>query len=51
VPTEEKDIPVLAIIPKTMVIEFGSEIIAGKIKFDDAIAILQTSHEYASVIG
>ena len=50
-PTKEKDIPVFAVIPKTMVIEFGSEIIAGKTKFEDAIAILQTSHENASIVG
>jgi hypothetical protein len=49
-PSNEKDIPVLAVIPKTMVIEFGSEIIAGKTKFEDVIAILQTSHENAAVI-
>jgi hypothetical protein len=47
----DNDIPVLAVIPKAMVIEFGSEIISGKTNFEDAITILQTSHENASVVG
>ena len=50
-PTEGKEIPVIAVIPKTMLIEFVSEVIPGKTKFEDAIAILQTPHENASIVG
>jgi hypothetical protein len=49
--TEESDIPVLAVIPKTLIVEFGSEILTGKVIFKDAMACLQSSHENAAIIG
>jgi hypothetical protein len=50
--TEEEDIPVLAVIPKTLIIEFGSEILSGKVIFQDAMAYcLQSSHEITAMIG
>jgi hypothetical protein len=37
----ESDIPVLAVIPKTMIVEFGLETVSGKTKFAEAITGLQ----------
>jgi hypothetical protein len=49
--TEEEDIPVLAVISTTLIIEFGSEILLGKVIFKDVMASLQSSHENTAIIG
>jgi hypothetical protein len=49
--TEEGDIPVLAVIPKALIIEFRSEILSGKVIYKDAMACLQSSHKNAAIIS
>jgi hypothetical protein len=47
----DSEFPVLACVPKTMILEYGCETISGKVKFEDALARLQTSHENAAIVG
>jgi hypothetical protein len=44
-------IPILALFPRTMIVKFGSEMVLRKVKFEDAITRLQTSHENAATVG
>jgi hypothetical protein len=49
--TEESNIPVLVVIPKTLIVEFRSEILSGKVIYKDAMACLQALHKNAAIIG